>query len=145
MKDYLVLLVLCSFTLFNLQGTRRGCDGFSSLPQFVLFVKNFFRPFPNFIRSFIRSGRLRRTRLYYHFFSTLSRTFFAVSATFVARLFRSRLRFSKQLAYNTTSHPNCQPYFFNFSTFFLSYIQGAKNRFFLSNLNSCMISKNVLP
>ena len=118
MKDYLVLLVLCSFTLFNLQGTRRGCDGFSSLPQFVLFVKNFFRPFPNSVRSFIRSGRLRRTHLYYHFFSTLSRTFFTDPATFVACVFRSRLRFSKQLAYNTTSQPNCQPYFFKFFNFF---------------------------
>ena len=33
------------FTLFNLQGTRRRSDGFSSLPQFALFVKYFFVSF----------------------------------------------------------------------------------------------------
>ena len=64
------------FTLFNLQGTHRICDGFLSLPQAFLFVKHFFEFFQTFSSTFIRTAHSRQAQLVYHVVSHLSSTFF---------------------------------------------------------------------
>ena len=61
--------------------------------------------------TFIRSGRPRRTRLYYHFFFALSRTFFAFWATFVARVSLSAPPFRSSLHTIPLPSPIVNPLF----------------------------------
>ena len=71
------------FTLFNLQGTDALPKGsFWIISHSIPFVKNFFRSFPNFFEWILPSLLSWATRLFYHIFLNLSRTFFASFRSF---------------------------------------------------------------
>ena len=79
------------FTLFNLQGTRRRSDGFSSLPQLVLFVKHFFVSFETFscshpLRSTAANSFILPRR------NLFVKNFFRFPSNFCHPRFRSRRR-----------------------------------------------------
>ena len=107
------------FTLFNLQGTRREERRFFKSTTTRPVCQVLFSFLSELFRTLIRSGRRRRTHLYYHFFFTLSRTFFTDSATFVARVFVPGSVSRSSLHTIPLLKPIVNPIFSIFSTFFI--------------------------
>ena len=145
MKDYLCpsgALFVSRCLIYKVHAARG--DGFSSLPQLVLFVKCFFISFetfshfhplrPSAANSFILPHR-----------NLFVKNFFASWATFVARVSALGAAVSKQLAYNTTSRPDCQPPFPIFPTFSSFASNLRKKARFLSVLYGCEKHKSMLP
>ena len=131
------------FTLFNLQGTRRRSDGFSSLPQFILFVKYFFVSFETFsyfhplrssaANSFMLPLLFRFVKNFFHFLSSFCRP-----------RSRSRRRCFEAACIQYHLLTQLSTPFFAFFIFFLAALFSSRKGPFLSIMNSCAKHKNVL-